>query len=279
MPTTQGVFMPHAKVKVDRVKIGRAIVDATSFSEALDTLVEHALSRKAPVYVVTPNAQHVVMLEDDPQFREVYEHAALVLPDGASLLGAARILGARLRERITGIDLFQGLCERAAREGLRVFLLGGRPGAAELAARELRARFPNLIVAGICRPPDAFDKDEELLREVEHKIREARPHFLFVGLGARMQENWMYKYGRKLGVPVSVGVGGSFDVVGGLLPRAPRWMQDWGFEWLFRVAAEPRRLWKRYLIGNSRFIAIVLRQLMAAGIHSGVAHSEVPGRL
>lgn len=85
MPTTQGVFMPHAKVKVDRVKIGRAFVDATSFSEALDTLVEHALSRKVPVYVVTPNAQHVVMLEDDPQFREVYEHAALVLPDGASL--------------------------------------------------------------------------------------------------------------------------------------------------------------------------------------------------
>jgi N-acetylglucosaminyldiphosphoundecaprenol N-acetyl-beta-D-mannosaminyltransferase len=219
------------------------------------------------------------MLEDDPQFREVYEHAELVLPDGASLLGAARILGAKLRERITGIDLLQGLCQRAAQEGLGVFLLGGRPGAADLAVKKLRARYPDLIVAGTARPPDAFDKNEQLLGEVAHTIREAHPHFLFVGLGARMQENWMYQHGRKLGVPVSVGVGGSFDVVSGLLPRAPKWMQDCGFEWLFRVAAEPRRLWKRYLIGNSRFIAIVLRQLMAAVIHSGTMHGGAAGQL
>ncbi|MFZ0962210.1 MAG: WecB/TagA/CpsF family glycosyltransferase [Terriglobia bacterium] len=279
MAIAQCIGMSHPAGKIERIKIGRAFVDATSFSEALDILVEHALSRKAAVYVVTPNAQHVVMLEDDPQFREVYEHAALVLPDGASLLGAARILGAKLRERVTGIDLFQGLCERAAQEGLRVFLLGGRPGAADLAVKKLRARHPNLIVAGTCCPPDAFDKNEELLREVAHEIRGARPHFLFVGLGAGKQENWMYQHGRKLGVPVSVGVGGSFDVVSGLLPRAPRWMQDWGFEWLFRVAREPRRLWKRYLIGNSRFVAIVLRQLMTAGIHSGLVHAGEAGRL
>ncbi len=277
MATTECIFLPPPALKIDRIKIGRAFVDATSISEALDILVEHASARKAPLYVVTPNAQHVVMLEDDPEFRDVYEHAALVLPDGASLLGAARILGARLRERVTGIDLFQGLCERAAQEGLRVFLLGGRPGAADLAVKKLRARYPGLIVAGTCRPPDAFDKNEDLLREVAHTIREAHPHFLFVGLGARMQENWMYQHGRKLGVPVSVGVGGSFDVVSGLLPRAPRWMQECGFEWLFRVAAEPRRLWKRYLIGNSRFIAIVLRQLMTAMTHSGPIRSAGAG--
>jgi N-acetylglucosaminyldiphosphoundecaprenol N-acetyl-beta-D-mannosaminyltransferase len=279
MATAQCIVVPRPTVKIDRIRIGRAFVDSTSFSEAIDILVEHALSQQPSAYVVTPNAQHVVMLEDDPQFREVYKHAALVLPDGASLLGAARILGAKLRERITGIDLFQGLCERAAQEGLRVFLLGGRPGAADLAVKKLRARYPNLIVAGTCRPPDAFDGNERLLREVANKIREARPHFLFVGLGARMQENWMYQHGRKLGVPVSVGVGGSFDVVSGLLPRAPRWMQNWGLEWLFRVAAEPRRLWKRYLIGNSRFIAIVLRQLVTTGIHSGLVHSGGAGGL
>jgi N-acetylglucosaminyldiphosphoundecaprenol N-acetyl-beta-D-mannosaminyltransferase len=279
MATAQCIVMPRPTVKIDRIKIGRAFVDVTSFSETLDILVEHASARKPPLYVVTPNAQHVVMLEDDAQFREVYEHAALVLPDGASLLGAARILGAKLRERITGIDLFQGLCERAAQKGLRVFLLGGRPGAADLAVKKLRARYPNLIVAGTCRPPDAFDKNEELLRGVAQTIREAHPHFLFVGLGARMQENWMYQHGRKLGVPVSIGVGGSFDVVSGLLPRAPRWMQDCGFEWLFRIAAEPRRLWKRYLIGNSRFIAIVLRQLMTAGIHSGPVHTGAGGEI
>ena len=268
MATAQSITMTRPGVKIHRIKIGRAFIDATSYSEALDILVEHALSRRTSAYVVTPNAQHVVMLEDDPQFREVYEHAALVLPDGASLLGAARILGTKLRERVTGIDLFQGLCERAAQNGLRVFLLGGRPGAADLAVKKLRERYPNLIVAGTCRPPDAFDKNENLVRDVAQKIRATHPDFLFVGLGARMQENWMYQHGRKLGVPVSVGVGGSFDVVSGFLPRAPKWMQDYGLEWLFRVAAEPRRLWKRYLIGNSRFIAIVLRQLMTAGMQS-----------
>jgi len=271
--------MPCPIAKTERIKIGRAFVDATSFSETLDILVDHALLRKPATYVVTPNAQHVVMLEDDAQFREIYDHAGMVLPDGASLLGAARILGSKFKERITGIDIFQGLCERAAREGLRVFLLGGRPGAASVAVGKLRARYPNLIVAGTTRPPDAFDKDEELMEEVAQQIREARPHFLFVGLGARMQENWMYQHGQKLGVPVSVGVGGSFDVVSGLLPRAPKWMQNWGFEWLFRVAAEPRRMWKRYLIGNSRFIAIVLWQLITAGIHSGPAPSAAAGRL
>jgi len=160
-----------------------------------------------------------------------------------------------------------------------VFLLGGRPGAADLAVKKLRTRYPNLIVVGTARPPDAFDKNEQLLREVAQTIREAHPHFLFVGLGARMQENWMYQHGRKLGVPVSVGVGGSFDVVSGLLPRAPKWMQDWDFEWLFRVAAEPRRLWKRYLIGNSRFMAIVLAQLLAAVIHPGTMHGGAAGQL
>ena len=213
------------------------------------------------------------MLEDNPQFREVYEHAKLVLPDGVSLLGAARILGTKLRERVNGTNLFQRLCERAAQEGLRVFFLGGRPGAADLAVKNLRALYPNLIVAGTARPPDAFDKNPDLVREVSQKIREAHPDFLFVGLGAPMQENWMYQHGRKLGVPVSVGIGGSFDVVSSILPRAPRWMQDCGFEWLFRLAVEPRRMWKRYLIGNSRFLAIVIRQLMAGEIQTGPIQS------
>ena len=262
MDTFAGIETHRPTARIDRAKIGLAMVDAISFDEAVEILVEHAMAGKAPAYVVTPNAQHVVMLENNPQFRETYEHAKLVLADGVSLLAASRILGAKLKGRVNGTNLFQKLCERAEQERLRVFFLGGRPGAADLAVMKLRALYPSLIVAGTARPPDAFDNFPELVREVSEKIRQARPDFLFVGLGAPMQEKWMYQHGRKLGVPVSIGIGGSFDVVSGILPRAPRWMQEWGFEWLFRLAVEPRRMWKRYLVGNAKFLAIVLRQLI-----------------
>jgi N-acetylglucosaminyldiphosphoundecaprenol N-acetyl-beta-D-mannosaminyltransferase len=269
MATAQCIVTPPLAVKINRIRIGRALVNAMSFSEALEVLVEHASSRKAPLHVVTPNAQHVVMLEDDPQFREVYEHAALVLPDGASLLGAARILGTKFRERITGIDLFQGLCERAAQKGLRVFLLGGCPGAADLAVKKLWARYPNLIVAGTCCPPWGFENDQQQLATVARMIRQAKPHVLFVGLGAPKQENWIYEHGLNLSVPVCMGIGGSFEMVGGITPRAPLWLQRLGLEWLFRLAVEPRRMWKRYLIGNVQFMAVVLRQLLHPSLYAG----------
>jgi N-acetylglucosaminyldiphosphoundecaprenol N-acetyl-beta-D-mannosaminyltransferase len=268
MATVQCIEMPGPAATSDRVKIGRAFVDALSFSEAVEMLVEHAALRKPAAYVVTPNAQHVVMLEDNPRFREYYEHAGMVLPDGASLLVAARILGTKLKERVNGTNLFTSLCERAAQEGLSVFLLGSRPGVADLAAKKLQERYPNLIVAGTCAPAEGFENRQELLEEVAQKVSEVRPHILFVGLGAPKQESWMFQHGLSLGVPVSVGVGGSFDLVSGRLPRAPRWMQDCGFEWLFRLVVEPGRLWKRYLIGNARFIAIVLGQLFAAGFNA-----------
>ena len=279
MAMTQCINLPSPTVSIDRVKIGRAFVDALDFSEAVEALVEHAASRKSATYVVTPNAQHVVMLEDDTRFREYYEHAGMVLADGVSLLVAAKILGTKLKERVNGTNLFTNLCERAAQEGLSVFLLGSRPGVADLAAKKLQARYPNLIVAGTCSPPEGFETQQELLEEVGQKVLSARPHILFVGLGAPKQESWMFQHGRSLGVPVSVGVGGSFDLVSGRLPRAPQWMQDWGFEWLFRLVVEPGRLWRRYLIGNARFIAIVLGQLLTAGYNSQPDHSQSAGQI
>jgi N-acetylglucosaminyldiphosphoundecaprenol N-acetyl-beta-D-mannosaminyltransferase len=100
-------------------------------------------------------------------------------------------------------------------------------------------------------------------------IREANPHILFVGLGVPKQENWIYEHGLKLGVPVCMGIGGSFEMVGGVTPRAPRWMQQLGLEWLFRLAVEPRRLWKRYLIGNVQFMVMVFRQLLYPNLYTG----------
>lgn len=238
-------------------------MDCCSFAEAVDAITRHAARGGPPACVVTSNAQHVVLLESDVGLREVYANAELVLADGASLLFASRLLGGKLRERVTGVDLFEQLCGKAAEFGLRVFFLGGRPGSAQLAAGKLKRRFPRLTVAGSCCPPLGFEGDQRELQAVRDAIRATRPDLVFVALGAPKQEFWMHKHGRQLGAPVLMGVGGSFEIVGGVLRRAPRFLQCMGCEWLYRLLLEPGRLWKRYLIGNCRFLWIVLRQ--AAG--------------
>ena len=210
--------------------------------------------------MVTPNAHHIALLESDISLRDAYAHAELVVADGASLLLASRLLGEKLRERIAGVDLFEQLCGQAAARGLSVFFLGGRPGSAERAVEKLRRQFPALAVVGICCPPLGFEHDEQELSAIADAVRAARPDLLFVALGAPKQEAWMHQHGRRLGVPVLIGVGGSFEIVGGLVRRAPRFLQRLGCEWLYRLLREPRRLWKRYLFGNARFLWIILRQ-------------------
>jgi N-acetylglucosaminyldiphosphoundecaprenol N-acetyl-beta-D-mannosaminyltransferase len=242
------------------VDICHAHVHATTLAEAVDLISGYAATSKQPAYVVTTNAQHVVLLAENKHFREIYAHADLVVPDGFSLLLASRLVGKGLKERVAGVDLMKQLCARAANTGLRVFLLGGKPGSAKLTARHLKAQYPTLNVAGIACPPRGFETDPAQLAAIDDRIRAAKPDILFVGLGAPKQENWIYERGLKLGVPVSMGVGGSFELLGGVTPRAPQWMQRAGLEWLFRFAVEPRRLWKRYLIGNLQFSYMVLRQ-------------------
>jgi N-acetylglucosaminyldiphosphoundecaprenol N-acetyl-beta-D-mannosaminyltransferase len=124
----------------------------------------------------------------------------------------------------------------------------------------LKCFHPKLKVAGTSCPPYGFHLREEGLNEVSRAILAARPDILFVALGAPKQEYWIYEHGSRLGVPLSIGIGGSFEMISGMTRRAPRWVQAAGFEWLFRLALEPRRLWMRYLIGNVQFVGIVLRQ-------------------
>jgi N-acetylglucosaminyldiphosphoundecaprenol N-acetyl-beta-D-mannosaminyltransferase len=254
-------FYPVADA-VPRVQVGHALVHASSFDEMLEAIVGSVYSGESH-YVVTPNAQHVVLLAEDKHLRTTYADAAFVLPDGISLILAGRFLGQNIQHRISGVDMFEALCRRAAREGLRVFLLGGRPGSAEKAVENLRAKTPGLIVSGICCPPMGFENNPEEQGKVEAQIRAARPHLLFVALGAPKQEYWMYDHARSLGVPIAMGVGGSFEMVGGIVNRAPGWVQNMGIEWLYRLVREPRRLWRRYLIGNAQFGFIVLRQWLS----------------
>jgi N-acetylglucosaminyldiphosphoundecaprenol N-acetyl-beta-D-mannosaminyltransferase len=243
----------------NRVGIGRALIDDCSFEQACDAIVAHARNGGRPSFVTTANAQHIVLLETDNRLREIYDRADLVVADGYSLLLAARLSGRSLRERVTGVDMFQSLCGLAARYGLHVFLLGGRPNAANQAADVLKKRWPELHLTTYC-PPLGFEQTEEGLEETARAIRAAKPDMLFVALGAPKQEYWIHDHGLQLSVPILMGVGGTFEMVAGMVERAPMWMQRAGLEWFHRLCLEPRRMWRRYLIGNLIFVAIVARQ-------------------
>jgi N-acetylglucosaminyldiphosphoundecaprenol N-acetyl-beta-D-mannosaminyltransferase len=243
-----------------RVNIAGVDIDRYSFDEAIDIILKHVLAKGRPEYVVTPNAQHIVDLRKDLEFQLIYQNAFLVVPDGVSVLQAAKFLRCPLNGRVNGTDLFERLCAIAADYHLSVFLMGGRPGAANSAAAILQQRYPGLAIAGTYCPPFGFERDETELERIQDAIRTAAPDILFVGLGAPKQEKWIARNYETLKVPISLGIGVSFELVSGMVQRAPKLMQKTGFEWLFRLIVEPRRLWKRYIVGNTLFVWMVLRQ-------------------
>jgi N-acetylglucosaminyldiphosphoundecaprenol N-acetyl-beta-D-mannosaminyltransferase len=244
---------------VARIGVGHALIDNCSSEQVCESIIAHAQNRGKPAYVITSNAQHIVQLEKERSLQEIYDHADLVIPDGISLLIAARLYGRSLKQRVAGVDIFKVLCGLSAKNGLHVFLLGGRPGSAELAATVMKGSYPNLKYSTFC-PPLGFEQSKVGLKETADAITAVQPDILFVAFGAPKQEYWIYEHGLALSVPVCIGVGGSFEIVGGVVPRAPMWAQNIGCEWLHRLCREPRRMWRRYLIGNLEFASIVLRQ-------------------
>ena len=238
-----------------RITICGVEVDAVDEREALDR-VEAMVAAGRPHLMVVVNASKLVLASDDDRLRRILARADLVTADGMSVVWGASLAGrGRLPGRVTGIDTMEQLVARAAERGWRVFFLGAKQEAVEGAVRVLRDRHPALVVAG---HRDGYFRGREA--EVVAEVRAARPDLLFVAMGSPAQEYFLADHLDALGVPFSLGVGGSFDHVAGLSRRAPRWMQRAGLEWLHRLLSEPRRLWRRYLIGNARFAALLWRE-------------------
>lgn len=231
------------------------------FGQALDLLMNLAEGDRC-AYAVTPNVDHLVRYAKSPQLRPLYEQADLVVADGMPLIWASRLLRTPLPERVAGSDLFPALCARAADVGLSVFLLGGATGAAEAAARALTARHAALRIVGTYCPPFGFERDAAERARVVDTVRRAAPDILFVGLGSPKQEQWIAANREACGAKLSLGVGISFSFMSGHVKRAPEWMQRAGLEWLHRLAQEPGRLWKRYLIVDASFLTLVIRDLL-----------------
>jgi N-acetylglucosaminyldiphosphoundecaprenol N-acetyl-beta-D-mannosaminyltransferase len=242
---------------MSRISIVGVGIDSISMDQALTRIAESVAARQFS-YAVTPNVDHIMQLRTDPELRAVYAKADLVLADGVPLVWASGILGTPLKQRINGTDLFERTCEVAARRGYSIFLLGGNPGAAVNAATCLQGRYPELKIAGCACPGLGFHLDPAQNLAIQTQIRESGADILFVGLGAPKQEKWIYEYARESGVAFAVGIGISFSFVAGEIRRAPLWVQRHGLEWSWRLIAEPRRLWKRYLFDDIPFISLVL---------------------
>jgi N-acetylglucosaminyldiphosphoundecaprenol N-acetyl-beta-D-mannosaminyltransferase len=239
-----------AAVSSDRNSAGASIAilgvpfDHLTLAQAAQRIEEMIASRR-PHCLITANVDFLVQAQEDVELRRIFFEADMVLCDGTPLVWASRLLGNPLPERVAGADLVPLLIRIAARRGHRIFLLGATPESAERAIRNLKAGFPNLPIAGYYSPPFSplLEMDHE---EIRRRIKEAKPDMLFVSFGCPKQEKWIAMHFRDLGVPVCVGVGATIDFLAGQVRRAPVWIQRCGFEWLFRLAQEPRRLFRRY---------------------------------
>ena len=228
-------------------------VDGVTMQEALDRL-EAFVHDRQPHLVATANAEMVMVAQEDPELFSILNSADLVLADGAGVVWAAKKLGSGVPERVAGYDLTQEFLRRAAAAKYRIYWLGAAPGVAETAARRAAELYPGAITAGI---HDGFFScdDPSIIRN----IHEAKPDILLCALGVPKQEKWLARNLAALEVPVSIGVGGTFDVMAGKVKRAPLWMQKSGLEWSYRLICQPSRLIR--MLALPRF---VLRVLLAA---------------
>lgn len=255
----QGPVIPRTNV----LGVG---VSAINMRLALET-IESWIARGEQHHVCVTGVHGVMESQTDEVLRSIHNRAGLVTPDGMPLVWLSRMNGQRHVERVYGPDLMLACCELSERKGYRHFFYGGAEGVPELLSERLRRRIPELRVVGTHSPPFRPLTPEEDAALVE-RINASQPDFVWVGLSTPKQERWMADHLERLRAPVLIGVGAAFDFHAGLKKQAPYWMQRRGLEWLFRLATEPRRLWKRYLVNNPKFVWRILLQT------TGVARYE-----
>jgi N-acetylglucosaminyldiphosphoundecaprenol N-acetyl-beta-D-mannosaminyltransferase len=241
-------------------------VDKVTNQEVLrmvQTFIESGKSHQ----IITANVDFCMLARTDPEFRDVVNAASLCVADGMPLVWASKYLGSPLPERVNGTNLVYALCREGQVRHYRFFLLGAEDEVCASAAEILARDYPGLEIAGCYSPPFGPFSDVENQRIVR-KVREACPDILLVAMGPPRAQKWIAAYQEACRVPVAIGIGGALDFVAGKYKRAPVWMQDHGFEWLFRLCVDFRRLWQRYLIRDMPFIPLTFRQRLSTARRS-----------
>jgi N-acetylglucosaminyldiphosphoundecaprenol N-acetyl-beta-D-mannosaminyltransferase len=244
-----------------RAAVLNGTFDALTFDQTVDAVIE-ALRTGTRGWVCTVNVATLIAMRRDPKLQSFVERALLVVADGQPIVWCARLFRGRLPERVTGIDLIDALCRRAALEGKRVYLLGSTPTLVAKAVSGLRERHPTLWVDG----SDGHFPLESSTHRAEF-IRSHSVSLLLVGMGTPRQEDFIESQWDRLGVGIAIGVGGSFDVLAGARVRAWPWMGRAGLEWIVRMAQEPRRLIPRYLFTNTMFCLLIARAIAVRTKH------------
>jgi len=237
--------------------VGISAINIPMTLEVLDAWIQH----KHRTYVCITGVHGVMESQADPELRKIHNQAGLVTPDGMPMVWLSRLAGHKHVDRVYGPDLMLAVCATSLHKGYRHYFYGGNQGVPELLRDKLQERFPGLQVVGTYSPPfRPLTPDEDAA--IVARINEAEPDIVWVGLSTPKQERWMAAHLGKIQAPVMIGVGAAFDFHAGLKPQAPRWMQRSGMEWLFRMLSEPKRLARRYLQNNPRFVFAVLMQML-----------------
>jgi len=257
--------MHHQEFARRQVRLFDLDFDDLAMPGLLDRMAK-AVRARDRCWIATVNVHSLCLADRDPDFRGALRQADIITADGVPIVWISRLIGRPLSQRVTGSDLLLPLAERAAAEGWRLFFCGGEPGVAERMTKVLRARSPDLKVVGCASPFFADAKalvDRSANATLLAAIREAAPDVLLVAFGQPKQERWIHAHlsSGELGVPVAIGVGGSFDFLAGRQHRAPRWMRRGGLEWVYRMLTQPARLGPRYARDALTFARLCVSQL------------------
>ncbi|MDR3572907.1 MAG: WecB/TagA/CpsF family glycosyltransferase [Anaerolineaceae bacterium] len=235
-------------------------VSAINMQQALDS-IDQWVRIRSPHYVCVTPAHTVMDCYRSFDLRQIYNCSGLTTPDGMAIVWLLKWQGFRKVERVYGPDLLQAVCQQSLTHGYSHYFYGGAPGVAESLTQKLVQKYHGLRIAGIECPPfrELTSEEDEAIID---KICAANPDIVWIGIGSPRQERWMVNHLEKVKAPVMIGIGAAFDFVSGNKPQAPLWMQRSGLEWFFRLANEPRRLWRRYLLNYPQFVVLVLLQMM-----------------
>ena len=235
--------------------------EQATLSSAVAQILDAARQGRKGI-VVTPNVDHIVLIQDDADMQRIYKNALFRYADGMPIVWLSQFIKkSPLPERVAGSDLLIALCKQSAGSGLNLYFLGGNPGIAEKAANKLRQQYSGLHIVGTWCPPFGFENDPVQTGLIINDINSHNVDILFIGVGAPKQEKWADANIDRLQVGPILCVGASFDFAAGTTKRAPQWIQKIGFEWVWRLAGDPGRLWKRYLVRDSRFIPLAFKEI------------------
>ncbi|WP_354622649.1 WecB/TagA/CpsF family glycosyltransferase [Psychromonas sp. MME2] len=242
-------------VKNSRVSLFGIAIHALTSDQAINN-IDSAIKNRQSLHIGMLNAAKIVNMKRNPGLNDDVLSSNMILADGSSVVLASKLLRKKLPERVAGIDLMFSILAKGNTEGYRVFCLGATPEVSAKVEAEIRKTYPGVVIAGTQH--GYFSDDEEAA--VAQRIADSQADVLFVAITSPKKEQFMARWNKTMRVPVVHGVGGSFDVFAGKVERAPLLWQKWGLEWLYRVKQEPRRLWKRYLVTNTLFLGLLIKE-------------------